>query len=231
VLTQADGRPAMMPGGMKKVATKGAQMVDLPMSTRLKGLAVLAHPNIAYILMMLGFYGLLFEFTHPGVAFPGIAGAICLVLSFFGLQVLPTNYAGIALIVFAIALFIAEVKVTSYGLLTVAGIASLFFGSLILFASPYEFMRVSLPLVFAFVGATFIIAAGLTTLVIRLHRRKSVTGIEGLIGEKGEVKKADGNRLKIFVHGELWDAECEAPHAVGDEVEVVRVEGMRLIVR
>lgn len=231
LLSEANGRPAMMPSGTKKIETEGAVIIDLPMSLRLKWLNVLAHPNIAYILLMLGFYGLLFEFTHPGIGFPGIAGAICLVLAFFGLQVLPTNYAGVALIVMAIILFIAEVKVTSYGLLTLGGLVSLFFGSLILFASPYEYMRVSVPLVLAFVAATLVITIGLAYLVIRSHRRKARTGREGLLGERGEVRDIDGEHVKVFVHGEIWDAECEHEVTVGDKIEVVQVKGMKLMVR
>lgn len=231
LLKKADGRPAMMPSGTRKIETAGATIIDLPMSFRLRWLNVLAHPNIAYILLMLGFYGLLFEFTHPGIGFPGIAGAICLVLAFFGLQVLPTNYAGVALIILAIVLFIAEVKVTSYGLLTLGGLVSLFFGSLILFASPYAFMRVSLPVVAAFVAATFIIAVGLVGLVIRSHRRRAKTGEEGLIGEIGEVKIISDTGMKVFVHGEYWDAESEEEVRVGDTIEVIKIKGMKLKVR
>jgi membrane-bound serine protease (ClpP class) len=231
VIRRADGRPAMLPSGTVKIETAGATIVDIPMDFRLKWLNVLAHPNIAYILLMLGFYGLMFEFTHPGIGFPGIAGAICLVLAFFGLQVLPTNYAGVALIILAILLFIAEVKVTSYGLLTLGGVVCLFFGSLILFASPYDFMRVSLPLVAAFVGATVIIAAGLVGLVVRSHRRKARTGEEGLLGEKGEVRSISKKGIKVFVHGEYWDAECEEEVAEGDEIQVAKVDGMKLTVK
>ncbi len=231
LLKEADGRPAMMPKGMAKIQTEAARIIDLPMSFRLKWLNVLAHPNIAYILLMLGFYGLLFEFTHPGIGFPGIAGAICLVLAFFGLQVLPTNYAGVALIIMAIVLFIAEVKVTSYGLLTLGGLVSLFFGSLILFASPYAFMRVSLPLVAAFVGATLVVTVGLAYLVIRSHRKRAMTGVEGLVGAQGTVQNVEGMQGKVFVHGEIWDAAFEREVTEGEKIEVVRVEGMKLIVK
>jgi membrane-bound serine protease (ClpP class) len=229
-LSKANGLPAMLPKGRVAIETKEARIIDLPMSTRLKWLNVLAHPNIAYILLMLGFYGLLFEFTHPGVGFPGIAGAICLVLAFFGLQVLPTNYAGVALIVMAIILFIAEVKITSYGLLTLGGIVSLFLGSLILFASPYEFMRVSLPIVIAFVAATAVVAIGLATLVIRSQRRKTKTGEEGLIGAVGEVQTVAGDHIQVFVHGEIWDAVCDEKLEVGQKIKVVQMKGLKLTV-
>ncbi len=231
LLALANGRPARTPDGTKMIDVEGARIIDLPMSFRLKWLNVLAHPNIAYILLMLGFYGLLFEFTHPGIGFPGIAGAICLVLAFFGLQVLPTNYAGVALIVLAIVLFIAEVKITSYGLLTLGGLVSLFFGSLILFASPYQYMRVSLPIIVAFVGATLVISMGLAYLVIRSHRRRAKTGEEGLVGERGTVQSVHGAHGKVFVHGEIWDAQFDGEINEGDEVEVIKVEGMKLFVR
>jgi len=230
LLIKANGLPAMLPKGRTTIETKEAKIIDLPMSTRLKWLNVLAHPNIAYILLMLGFYGLLFEFTHPGIGFPGVAGAICLVLAFFGLQVLPTNYAGVALIVMAIILFIAEAKITSYGLLTLGGVVCLFLGSLILFASPYEFMRVSLPIVIAFVAATAVVAAGLATLVVRSQRRKTKTGEEGLIGAVGEVQNIDGEHIQVFVHGEIWDARCDAKLEIGQEIRVVGTKGLILTV-
>lgn len=227
-----DGLTVRMPGGEVTLKTSGASIVDIPKTFRLRWLSVLAHPNIAYILLMLGFYGLLFEFTHPGVAFPGIAGAICLILAFFGLQVLPTNYAGVALIVLAIGMFIAEVKVASYGLLTIGGVVSLFLGSLILFPSPYEFMRVSLPIVLAFTLSTLAIATFLAFIVVRARRRRVATGAEGLVGETGEVRSWEGRRGKVFVHGELWDAESDVKSDVafqrGTEVKVIAVEGMTL---
>lgn len=226
-----DGMSVRMPEGTVVLATRGAAIIDIPKTFRLRWLAALAHPNIAYILLMLGFYGLLFEFTHPGVAFPGIAGAICLILAFFGLQVLPTNYAGVALIVLGVGMFIAEVKVTSYGLLTIGGVVSLFLGSLILFSSPYEFMRVSLPLVLAFTLSTLAVAMFLAFIVVRARRRRIATGAEGLVGERGRVQRWEGRRGKVFIHGELWDAEADAALDTGAPVEVISVSGMKLTVR
>jgi len=231
LLEKIDGRVVDMPQGKVVLHTKGASVIEMPKNFRLRLLSALAHPNIAYILLMLGFYGLLFEFTHPGVAFPGIAGTISIILAFFGLQVLPTNYAGVALIILGIILFIAEIKVTSYGLLTLGGLVSLFFGSLILFASPYEFMRVSLPIVLAFVVATMIIAVFLTTIAVRSQRRKIKTGMEGLIGEKAVVKSWREKNGKVFVHGELWEARSEGVLEEGKQVEIVGAEGMKLIVK
>jgi membrane-bound serine protease (ClpP class) len=231
LLKKLDGRSVQIEGREIRIASADAAVIDIEKSLRLRLLSALAHPNIAYILLMLGFYGLLFEFTHPGAGFPGVAGAICLILAFFGLDVLPTNYAGVALIVFAIALFIAEVKVTSYGLLTAGGLAALIVGSLILFRSPHEFMRVSLPIVLAFALSTFAIAAFLTTIAARSQRRRAVTGIEGMVGERGEVRSWEGFRGKVFVRGELWDAEGPIEVPLDNDIEVVEVKGMTLVVK
>lgn len=231
LLTKIDGRVVEMPQGNVTLKTKGVPVIEMPKDFRIRALSVLAHPNIAYILLMLGFYGLLFEFTHAGAIFPGVAGSICIILAFFGLQVLPTNYAGVALIVLGIILFIAEVKVTSYGLLTIGGLVSLFFGSLILFASPYEFMRASLPVILSFVIATLVVAIFLTTIAVRSQRRKVKTGMEGMIGGIADVKHWDGKKGKVFIHGELWEAESDSELQEGKKAEIIGFKGMKLIVK
>lgn len=208
-----------------------SKIVDIPKTFRLKWLSVLAHPNIAYIFLMLGFYGLLFEITHPGVIFPGVAGAICLVLAFFGLQVLPTNYAGVVLIVLAIIMFLAEIKVTSYGLLTIGGIISMFAGSLMLFSSPDELIRVSIPLALAFTLATLVIALFLVFVVVRIRKKRVTTGIEGLVGKVGEVKIWKERDHRVFVHGELWDAVSDSDLSEKDRVEIIKVKNMVLVVK
>ncbi|MBT3181983.1 MAG: nodulation protein NfeD [Deltaproteobacteria bacterium] len=210
--------------------TDDVKIVEIPKNFRLKWLAILAHPNIAYILLMLGFYGLLFEFTHPGIGFPGVAGAVCLVLAFFGLQVLPTNYAGVALIVLGITMLIAEIKVTSYGLLTIGGLGTLFLGSLILFSTPYEFMRVSLPIIYSFVGSTLIIALFLIFIISKNRRRRPATGSDGMIGTTGEVLNWNKNSGKVMVHGEIWNAMSDVELHEGDKIEVSIVNGMTLLV-
>jgi len=231
LIAKLDGLTVEVAGGEVTIDTKGASVVDYLKDFRLKFLTALAHPNIAYILLMLGFYGLLFEFTNPGIGFPGIAGAFCLVLAFFGLQVLPTNYAGIALIALAIAMFIAEVKVVSYGLLTLGGLVSMVAGSLILFRSPYAFMRVSLPLLGAFTVATLAIAVFLVSISARLQKRRSVSGAEGMRGERGSVQSWNGDHGKVFIHGEIWDASGPDGLVRGTEVEVIDAKGMKLMVR
>lgn len=231
LLNKLDGRVVTLQGAARTLKTAGISAIDIPKDFRLRLLIALAHPNVAYVLMMLGFYGLLFELKSPGAIFPGIAGAISLLLAFFGLNVLPTNYAGIALIILAVVMFIAEIKVTSYGALTIGGIIALVAGSLMLFSSPYEFMRVSLSLIFTFTVATLAIAGFLAFIAAKSQRRKSVTGTEGMKGEIGEVLSWSGNRGKIFVHGEVWDAAGAENLAKGTKIEIVETRDMVLIIK
>lgn len=228
LLKEIDGRTVKLASGEETIRTAGVAVVDFPETFRLRLLTAIAHPNIAYILLMLGFYGLLFEITHPGIGISGVAGAISLILAFFALAVLPTNFAGVALIVLGIALFIAEIKVTSYGLLTLGGLAALISGSLLLFHTPHDFMRVSLPLILAFSLATLAIALFLGGISARLQRRRAATGAEGMTGERAAVVSWEGSNGKVFVHGERWDARGPSGLAAGDEVVVKGVQGMTL---
>ena len=200
------------------------------MTLRQQILNVLINPNIAYILMILGFYGLLFEITHPGVWFPGVAGLICLILAFYAFHTLPTNYAGLALILLAIVLFIAEVKVTSYGLLSLAGIVCMLLGSLFLVDSTAEFMQISLQIIVPVVLSTAAIFVFLISLAVRAQRQKGVTGLEGLVGAVAEVTVPLPNG-KVMVEGEIWDAVSNDPVKKGQKVKVISVEGMKLTVK
>jgi membrane-bound serine protease (ClpP class) len=196
-----------------------------------KILRVISNPNIAYFLMLLGFYGLLYEFTHPGIGFPGIAGAICLILALYSFQSLPINYAGLALIVLGIILFIAEAQVISYGLLTLGGAVCMLLGSLMLFDTQHEFMRVSLKTVVPLVISTAMITIFLMGAVFKAHARKVVSGPEGLIGEQGKATMPIAPEGKVFVHGELWDAESEERIAAGDKIVVTGIEGLKVKVK
>ncbi len=230
LLSKIHGMRVRLADGETTVDTSGITIVEVEKDFRTRVLSAVAHPNIAYILLILGFYGLLFEFTNPGIGFPGIAGAVCLVLAFFGLQVLPTNYAGIALLALAVAMFIAEVKVVSYGLLTIGGLISFFFGSTILFTSPDEFMKVSMPIVISFTAATLLLAAFLMTLVLRARQRRPATGNEGMIGLVGEVSSWEGSSGKVLVHGEIWNAHSADELKRGDKIKVAIADGMNLLV-
>jgi len=232
LLKQLDGRIVKIDNKTIVLKTKDASIAYIDMNSRQRLLNVLANPNIAYILLLLGFYGLLHEVTHPGVGFPGVAGAICIILAFFSLQLLPTNYTGLALIFLAIILFIAEAKVPGFGLLTLGGIVCMILGSLILFESPYKIMRVSLMLVISSSLATAGITIFLVGAVVKAHKRRIISGKEGLIGEIGQAKTDIGvdKEGKVFVHGETWNAIAHEEIKTGEKIKVVKVEEMSLIV-
>ncbi len=231
LLTKIDGKRIKINDKIFKLETKDARIVKIDLDKRQQFLNVITNPTIAYILMILGFYGLLFEFTHPGVGFPGIAGTICIILGFYSLHTLPTNYAGVGLIILAFILFIAEMQVASFGLLTLGGIVSMVLGSVILIDSPHTFMKVSLRVILPVVIATAAISTFLAATVIKTHRRRVKSGAEGLIGEQGKVIRRLKPKGKVFIHGEVWNAVSEKPVNKGVTVEVVKVEGMKLIVK
>lgn len=231
LLEAIDGRKVKLPGREVVLETKGAEVVRVRMSFRDKLLHTLSNPMIAYILLMLGVYGLFFELSNPGAIFPGVVGGICLILAFFAFQMLPINYAGIALIILGIILLIMEVKVHSYGLLSIGGIISLLLGSLMLIESPAQYLRLSLSLVLPIVvvSAGFFLFA--LTMVIRAHRQRPKTGKEGLIGMEGKALTDVDPEGSVEVFGEIWRASSEEPIRAGEPVEVVGVEGLKLKVR
>ncbi len=205
-----------------------AEKVIVKPSLRTKILKTISNPNIAYILLMIGFAGLYFELSHPGAIFPGVIGGIALVLAFFALQTLPVNYAGILLIILAIIFFIMEMKISSYGLLSVAGIVSLLLGSLMMFKDSGPDMRLSLKVLLPtiiLISGFFVFVAGL---VFRAQMAKPRTGTKGLVGEIGIVKKALTPEGKVFVHGELWNAKAEKAIDEGVKVRVVNVVNLML---
>ena len=234
LLRQASEHDVTVQGTKRRLDLNGAAFVVREMRLKQKFLNILANPNVAYLLMMAGLLGLYVEFTHPGVFFPGIAGGICLLLGMAALQVLPINYSGLALIGLGLALLIAELFLPSFGILGVGGIVAFVLGSLLLFDTPDSTLAVDRNIVYA-AAATF---GGFTLLVsylvVRSQRRKPALGSEGLVGEVGEVRQRivpDSVRGKVFVHGEYWNADADRAIEVGERVQVVRVDGMRLTVR
>jgi membrane-bound serine protease (ClpP class) len=218
----------------RKIADKGelkldkAQKVIVEPSLRTNILKTISNPNIAYILLMIGLAGLYFELSHPGAIFPGVIGGISLILAFFALQTLPVNYAGILLIVLAIILFIMEMKISSYGLLSVAGVVSLLLGSLMMFKSSDPDMGLSLTVLLPtliLISGFFVFVAGL---VFRAQISKPKTGTKGLVGEIGIVKKALAPEGKVFVHGELWNARSQKAIDENCKVRVTNVVNLML---
>jgi membrane-bound serine protease (ClpP class) len=179
----------------------------------------------------LGLLGLYFEFSNPGLIFPGVVGGIFLILAFFGLQILPINYAGLALIILALIFFLVEVKVTSYGLLTIAGIISMVLGSIMLFETPIPELRVSLRVIIPVAVALGVMTVFLLRLVVKAQKRKAVTGSQGLIGKEGKCLSDIAPEGKVFLHGEIWDAVSPDQIVKGDHVEVTGLKGFILEVK
>lgn len=233
LLAMIDGKNVEVSTGTTTLHTKDASIESYEMGAIQKLLNIISDPNIAYILMMLGFYGLLFELYSPGAIFPGVVGVISLILAFYSMQTLPINYAGLALIIFGIILFILEIKIVSHGLLTVGGIISLLLGSLMLIRSDssFDFIRVSLSVIISSVAVTAFFFLFVIGLGIKAQRARPVTGLEGMIGEVGESLETLDPVGRVHVHGETWNAESlkEAINK-GEKVRVTGVKNMRLYV-
>ena len=233
LLNQLDGREVIVNGKTKILNTKGAYIERVEMDARQKFFNILADPNIAYYLMILGFYGLLFEVTHPGFGVPGIMGTIFLILSFYSMQTLPLNYAGLALLVLGLILLISEAFVPGIGLLALGGLVSLILGSMMLFDSVDPVMRVSPTAITALSIMTGMIIIFLIRLVLRSQKSKIHGGKEGLVGEVGEVvvNLMAGKKGKVYVHGELWNAVASEDISKGEDVYIEGLEGLTLKVR
>jgi membrane-bound serine protease (ClpP class) len=227
LLKLLDGREIDLRQGKVTLKTKGLNKTYYEPGFRDAVLRIISDPNIAYILMMIGLAGLYFELAHPGAVFPGVIGAISLILAFYSFQTLPVNYAGLLLIALAILFFIAEIKVASYGILSLGGLVSLTLGSIMLFEDVGVSLRLMAPTI-VLVGGFFVIVS---TLAFRAYRSKPQSGVEGLIGEVGVVKKPLDPEGLVFVHGEYWRAVSDEKLEPGEMVAVDQVTGLILKVR
>jgi membrane-bound serine protease (ClpP class) len=232
LLPKLDGRKVTTVTGEKVLKTAGAKVIEREMSLRHKILDLISNPNVAYILMLLGFYGLFFELTNPGAIFPGVMGGICLILGFYALQTLSVNYAGLMLIIMGLVLFVLEVKIISHGLLTIGGIVALIFGSLMLFESPSPFFKLSLAVIVPVVLITTLLFVVTVRLAYKAFRRKPLTGADGLIGLEGtastDITPQGGT---VRVHGELWSGWSDELIPKGSAVVVEAIKGLKIKVR
>jgi membrane-bound serine protease (ClpP class) len=217
--------------GKKTLKTVGAEVITMKMGFRDKLLGIISNPNIAYILMILGFYGLYFELSNPGAIFPGVAGAICLILAFYALQTLPINYAGLMLIILAIALFIAEAFITSHGILGVGGTIAMLMGSLMLIDSPAPVLQISWAVIIPVVAMSAIMFIITVTIAVRVYREKPTTGKEGLTGMLAMAKTDILSDGQVFMRGEYWNAWSDEPIQKGEQVIVISVEGLKVKVK
>jgi membrane-bound serine protease (ClpP class) len=231
LLKQIEGRRIVRDGRDTVLRLARVPVKRIDMGTGERILNVVSNPNVAYVLMMLGTLGIFFELANPGVILPGVIGGISLILAFFAFRTLPVNYAGVLLILLALILFIAEIKIVSHGMLTVGGVIAMVLGSLLLFQSSEPYLRVSWGVILVTVAATtafflFVVLKG-----VEAHRKRPTTGREGMVGEEGLAASPVEQEGKIFIHGEYWDAWSDDAIAEGEKVTVVAVEGMRVKVR
>lgn len=233
LLKQINGRVVQVNTSNKTLKTLNAKVDHVEMNFSERFLDMISDPNIAYILMMLGFYGILFELYSPGAIAPGVIGVICLILAFYAMHTLPVNYAGLALILVAFILFILEVKITSYGILGIGGVIALTLGSIMLIRtdSAMEFIKISWGVI---VPTTLVTAAFfffLVGLAVKGQKLKSITGMEGIIGEEGETLANLEPSGMVRVHGELWKAESLSGNIeTGKKIIVKAIRNLTLYV-
>ena len=234
LLEQIDGRTVEVLNTTKTLNTKEATVEEVEMTFIEKLLSILGDPNIAYVLMLVGFYGILFELYNPGAIFPGVIGGISLILAFYSMHTLPVNYAGLALIIFSIILFILEIKIVSHGMLAIGGVISLLLGSLMLIkpGSALEFARISRGVIIPAVIVTAAFFLFMVGMGIRAQRTKNVTGSDSMVGETGEAMEEFENAGSVLVHGEIWRAESVGGKKIekGQKVRVTGIEGFKLFV-
>lgn len=226
LLNQAEGRVVSMASGKLTVSCGSATPVYITPSWQNNLLAVISDPNIAYLLLLLGMYGLIYELANPGVFFPGVAGGISLLLALYGFQVLPVNYSGIALIVLGIVLMVSEAFVPSFGSLGFGGIIAFAAGSLILFDE--ESLRVSRALITGTTGVSALVILMVMGQLLRMRKKKIRTGAEAIIGTTGEVIDDFTGEGRIWLFGESWQAESEVPLKKGDKVKIIAQNGLVL---
>ena len=231
LLAKIDGRVVKTPKGSVTLATKDAAVTPIAVGFRDRFLALITDPNVAYILMMVGMLGIFFELSTPGAILPGVLGGISLILAFFAFQSLPINWAGLLLILFGLALLVAEIKIVSHGILTIGGVVSMVLGSMMLYDAPDSGLRISWLVIIPTVGAMAGLVIAAVSMGLRALYRPASTGAAGMMGQVGVVKRALDPEGQVLIGGELWQAVAEdGPVAAGEVVRVARMDGLTLTV-
>lgn len=233
LLQNIDGKSLSVQNGVKTLHTRNATVETVEMGALAKILDLLSDPNVAYLLLLLGMYGILFELYNPGAILPGVVGVISLILAFYSMHTLPINYAGLALIIFAIVLFLLEIKIVSHGILAIGGVASLLLGSLMLIRSDaaLESVRISRSVIIAAVAVSALFFLFILGLGVRALRAKPVTGVEAMAGEIGESLDLLNPGGTVRVHGEIWRAiSTGGAIARGEKIRVVAIRDLTLLV-
>jgi len=226
-----DGKTISKGGRPVTLHLRNAPRIGFEMNWIRQFLHQVANPNVAYLLLIIGFYGLIYEFATPGVGFGGAIGLVSLITASFSLQVLPISYAGLLLILSGLAMMFMELKIHTLGLLTVGGLISFSLGSILLFQSPEPYYRVSLELIAGTALATLGFISYAIRKVVQTRFLPTLTGPEGMIGLVGEARTALSPTGTVFIHGEYWTAESPEPVAPGESVVVTSIQGTRLHVK
>ena len=230
LLAQIDGRTVVTAAGETRLETAGLAVVEIAPDWRSRLLAIISNPNLAYILLLVGVYGLVYEFSNPGAVLPGTVGAVCLVLALYAFQLLPINYAGAALMLLGLALMVAEAFAPSFGALGISGLAAFVVGSLILVDTDAPGFGLSVPLVLSLALASSLLLFAVVALALRSRGRPVVTGSEELIGAVGTALSGFPGEGSVHLHGEVWTARSEVPIEPGGPVRVIARDGLTLIV-
>lgn len=229
LLNKLDGRQVVLNDNTKVIlSTKNLIKVTIEPDWRNKFLSAITNPNVAYLLMLIGVYGIIFEFYHPGVGVPGVVGAISLLLAAYALQMLPLSYAGIALILLGIGLMMAEAFAPSFGILGLGGVVAFITGSIFMFDTELEVFKVALPLIAALSVVSFGFLVLLLSLLISVRNKKTVSGIETLIGALGVATEDFDDQGMVKIEGELWNAITQTPLSKGSRIRVNSIEGLKL---
>lgn len=231
LFAKINGRKVVTVSGEVSLETLNPRVVKYGLNFRMRLLSLITDPNIAYILMLLGFYGIFFELINPGAIFPGVLGGICLILAFYSFQTLPVNYAGILLILLGLIMFLLEIKIVSYGILTIGGVISIIIGSIMLFDTPGPFIKLSLSVILPAAAVTALFFSVTIRLAYRAWKSKPVTGSEGLVGLEGVALSDVFPEGMVLVHGEYWRARSDLPIRKGEGLIVEAVQGLTLKVK
>ncbi len=228
LLGALDGRVVEIKEREVTLATDGLEVIEQVPDWRSELLAIITNPNVAYMLMLLGIYGIFFELANPGAIVPGVIGAIALVLALYAFHVLPVNYAGVALVLIGMAFMVAEVFMPSFGALGIGGLAAFVAGSIILLDTEVAAFSLSLPLVIALALTSLAFMMFVTGLALRQRRRPVVSGREQLIGGVGEALEAFAGEGRVHAHGETWSARSRVPVGAGQAVRITAIDGLVL---
>ncbi len=226
LLAAIDGRTVKVGDTEQVLATADLLVEHFEPDWRTRLLATITDPNIAYLLMLIGIYGLMFEGYNPGAIVPGVVGAICILLALFAFQVLPVNYAGLALIILGVVLIIAESLVPSFGALGFGGVAAFVFGSIILLDSDIPGMQIARPLIFSIALVASLLLLGLVFVLMKLRIRPAVSGADSMLGQLAEALEDFERDGVVFINGERWNAHSEVPVNKGDKVRVTKIQGL-----